>query len=914
MSDVPIRKVPIVLRIGVAAALLSPLCLLGQDRVASADTNACTPASCAYLNPDLAPEVRARDLVGRMTLEEKVSQTMESASAIPRLGVPQYGWWGEALHGVARYGEATMFPQAIGMAATWDTGLIRRIGDIIAVEGRAKYNDAVAHNARERFAGLTFWSPNINIFRDPRWGRGQETYGEDPFLTARSGVAFVRGLQGDDPHYLALVSTPKHFAVHSGPEPLRHGFNVDVSPHDLEDTYLPAFRATITEGKADSIMCAYNAIDKKPACVSDLLLSDHLRSAWKFNGYVVSDCDAVADVYRGHHFAPDDAHASADSLKAGTDLDCGRAYRSLVDAVNQGLLSKQDLDIALVRLFTARMRLGMFDPPERVPFSKLTLADNATAAHSEVAREAARKAIVLLNNKHNMLPLKPGTRIAVVGPTAELIQVLEGNYNGTSTAPVLPLEGLRKQFGPDKVTYSAGSVLAEGFMSPIPSSVLHPTEQSREHGLRGEYFDNTAFQGEPKVSRVDSLIDFDWDHISPAPGIPRLGWCVRWTGVIVPPGPGQYTFSFTMTKPSRPARAAIPPVGPRGEGTTAAATNEPPHVFRLFIDDKVVYDFDEGKPGIVNFADSRPHAIRIEYVRTYYGRNVAVQWTPPAQPLLNAAVDSAKQADVVVAFVGLSPDLEGEEMNVHVPGFNGGDRTDIGLPQVQEDLLKAVKATGKPLVVVLTSGSAIAADWADQNADAVLEAWYSGQAGGAAIAETLAGINNPSGRLPVTFYRDVKDLPPFTDYSMHNRTYRYFDGPVLYPFGYGLSYTTFGYRHAQLTTPTLAAGASTSATVEVRNTGAVAGEEVVELYVAAPGDDGVEHPSLAGFTRVHLAPGEAKRISLDIDPRWISRVDDQGVRHVNPGEYTIWLGGGQPGKGPGTQVKLRVNGSITLPK
>lgn len=898
----------------VAGCLMAIGSSLAQGPATQAKANACTPASCAYLNPDLAPEERAKDLVGRMTLEEKVSQTMDNAAAIPRLGVPQYGWWGEALHGVARYGQATVFPQAIGMASTWDTPLIRRIGDIIAVEGRAKYNDAVSHGLRERFAGLTFWSPNINIFRDPRWGRGQETYGEDPFLTAKTGVAFVRGLQGDNPHYLALVSTPKHFAVHSGPEPLRHGFNVDVSPRDLEDTYLPAFRATIMEGKADSIMCAYNAVDGKPACVSDLLLQDRLRSAWKFSGYVVSDCDAVADVNRGHHFAPDNAHASAESIKAGTDLDCGGAYRDLVQAVHQGLLTTAQLDTALVHLFTARMRLGMFDPPERVPFSKLTIADNATPAHAQVALEAARKSIVLLSNKHNTLPLKQPRRIAVVGPTAELIQVLEGNYNGTPTAPALPLAGMRKQFGAEKVTYSAGSILADGFMSPVPSSVLTPTADSREHGLRGEYFDNISFSGQPKVTRVDSLIDCDWDHISPAPGIPRLGFSVRWSGFITPPGPGHYSFSFRLTKPARPAPRAAAAMDPTGEGSAATATSSAPHLLRIFVDDKQVYDFDEGKPGFeIDFGDTRPHAIRLEYVRTYYDRNLALQWTPPAQPLLDAAVQLAKDADAVVAFVGLSPDLEGEEMNVHVPGFDGGDRTDIGLPAVQENLLKALKGTGKPLVVVLTSGSAIAATWANENADAVLEAWYSGQAGGRAIAETLAGTNNPSGRLPVTFYRDLKDLPPFTDYSMRNRTYRYFNGPVLYPFGYGLSYTTFAYSNAQLSAAEIQAGAPETASVAVRNTGKLAGEEVVELYVAAPGDSGIEHPSLAGFSRVRLAPGESRRMSIDIDPRWISRVDDKGERHIQPGEYTLWLGGGQPGKAAGAEVKLLVKGSTDLP-
>ncbi len=881
----------------VLTALASASTLIGQTGPANPPVvNTCSPKTCAYLDPSLAPDLRAKDLVDRMTLDEMVSQTMDNAAAIPRLGVPAYGWWNEALHGVARIGEGTVFPQAIGMAATWDAPLIGRIGDVIAIEGRAKYNDAIANGIHERFLGVTFWSPNINIFRDPRWGRGQETYGEDPFLTARMGVAFIRGLQGDDPHYLKLVATPKHFAVHSGPEPLRHGFNVDVSPHDLEDTYLPAFRAAITEGQADSIMCAYNAIDGKPACASDLLLRDTLRQAWHFNGYVVSDCDAVADIDRGHHFAPDNTQASVDALKAGTDLDCGRTYATLVDAVHKNLLSEAELKATVVRLFTARMRLGMFDPPERVPFSSITIADNDTPAHRALSLQASRESLVLLSNRHRMLPLRNPGRIAVVGPTAEIVQILEGNYTGTAIAPALPLAGLRQQFGAANVTYSAGSVLAEGLPTPVPSSVLHPSAASTEAGLRGEYFDNTDFSGAPKVVRVDPTLDFDWDHVSPAPGLPHLGISIRWTGVLTAPGPGHYVFSFNRSRPT-------------------AASSSPAHWLRVFLDDELVYDIDDRKPSFaIDFADALPHTLRMEYVRTAFDRNVSLQWLPPAQPLLDAAVASVKQADVVVAFVGLSPDLEGEEMNVHVTGFNGGDRTDIALPDVQQKLLEAVKATGKPLVVVLTSGSAIAANWTQQNADAVLEAWYSGEEGGTAIAETLAGSNNPAGRLPITFYRDIKDLPDFTDYSMRNRTYRYFNGPVLYPFGYGLSYTTFSYSNARLSSASIAAGASISLSAEVHNTGPVAGDEVTELYIEAPGDRGVEHPSLAGFARIHLAPGESQRVTIPVDPRSLGRVDQEGVRRIAAGEYILSLGGGQPGTGEGVQARLRVTSSTDLPR
>jgi beta-glucosidase len=909
---------PVLAAIAPLIGLSVPSQLQAQATVGTAATvNICTPRTCAFLDTKLTPKARASDLVDRMTLDEKVSQTMDNAAAIPRLGVPAYGWWNEALHGVARIGIGTVFPQAIGMAATWDTALIRNIGDVIAVEGRGKYNDAVAHNDRERFLGLTFWSPNINIFRDPRWGRGQETYGEDPFLTSRMGVSFVRGLQGDDPHYLKLISTPKHFAVHSGPELLRHGFNVDVSPHDLEDTYLPAFRAAITEGRADSIMCAYNAIDGQPACASDLLLDDTLRKAWHFDGYVVSDCDAVADINRGHHFAPDDAHAAAVSLKTGTDLDCGRAYSALAAAVHGGLLSDDELNVALVRLFTARMRLGMFDPPEQVPFSKITITDVNTPEHRALALRAAREAIVLLSNPHGTLPLKHPGRIAVIGPTAEIIQTLEGNYTGTATDPALPLARLQQQFGAQNVTYSAGSILADGLPTPVPSSVLHTSATTEEAGLRGEYFDNTDFSGKPSVVRVDPNLDFDWDHVAPAPGVNPLGVSIRWSGVLAVPGPGHYVFSFKGARAARPtvSAPATPHTTVTGESTPVASRNVPASSLRIFVDDKQVYDIDDGNASFaLDLADTQPHALRVEYIRTVFDRNVSLQWLPPAQPLLDAAVASARQADVVVAFVGLSPDLEGEEMNVHVQGFDGGDRTNIGLPAAQENLLEAVKATGKPLIVVVTSGSAIAANWANEHADAVLEAWYSGECGGTAIAETLAGANNPSGRLPITFYRDTKDLPAFTDYSMRNRTYRYFKGPVLYPFGYGLSYTTFAYRDIKLSSNSIAAGAPVSVTATVRNTGGVAGDEVTELYVEAPGDAGVEHPSLAGFGRVHLAPGESKQVTLQIDPRSLSRVNEKGERHIVAGHYTLSLGGGQPETTPGLQAKLLIIGWATLPR
>ena len=888
-----------------ALIVLSAIC----TPVVAQQSAPCTAKTCAYLNPSLSATDRASDLVSRMTLDEKVSQTMDRAVAIPRLGVPGYGWCNEGLHGVAFYGVATTFPQAIGLAATWDTHLMKQVGDAISTEGRAKYNDALRRGDHGRYTGLTFWSPNINIVRDPRWGRGQETYGEDPYLTGRMGVAFIRGLQGNDPRYLKAVATPKHFAVHNGPEPLRHKFNVDVSPHDLEDTYLPAFRAAIVEGHAESIMCAYNAIDKSPACASNLLLKDHLRDAWKFQGYVVSDCDAVGDIVGGHHFAPDNAHAAAVAMRAGDDLNCGSAYRSLVDAVHLGLLKESELDESLTRLFTARIRLGMFDPSSQVAFNKIPMSAVDSSAHRELALQATRESIVLLKN-NGVLPLRHAGRIAVVGPTAEIVQTVEGNYSATAPHPVLPLAGIRKQFSHSKVSYTAGSVLVDGLRATVPSTALHPSASSTATGLKGEYFDNLTFNGRPKLVRVDPNISFSWSQAAPADNFGATQFSVRWTGVIVPLGRGEYTFGF---------RGAPVPSKKLPAATTANTLASPTaSSCRIYLDGKLIVDTAAGiATANLTFTNTQPHAVRIEYVRTGDIRAgndhyVSFDWLPPAQPMLDQALAAARSSDVIIAFIGLSPDLEGEEMNVHVDGFDGGDRTDINLPAAQEKLLEAMKTTGKPLVVVLTSGSAIAANWADRHASAVLEAWYGGEEAGTAIAETLAGDNNPSGRLPVTFYHSTKDLPAFEDYSMRNRTYRYFDGQVLYPFGYGLTYSRFKYERLTLSRPSIAAGDSFMASVLVRNSSAHAGDEVVEIYIQAPGAGRGEHPFLAAFHHVHLAPGQTESIDIPIDARQLSRVNEAGLRKIADGNYTISAGGGQPRYSDDVRAALRVDGTKYL--
>ncbi len=781
-------------------------------------------ALSAYDNPLLPIEQRVADLIARMTLEEKVRQMQHTAPAIRRLDIQSYDWWNEALHGVARSGYATVFPQAIGMAATWDADLVHREGRTISIEARAKYNEAQRDSNHSIYFGLTFWSPNINIFRDPRWGRGQETYGEDPFLTARLGVAFVKGLQGDDPKYLETVATPKHYAVHSGPELKRHGFNVNPSPRDLEDTYLPAFRATVVEGHADSAMCAYNAINGEPACANTYLLQKTLRDDWGFQGYVTSDCGAVEDITAGHHFAPDLEHAAAVAVRAGTDTTCGNEYVELVKAVHDGLIQESDLDTALRRLFTARMKLGMFDPLRAVSFNTIPFSENDSSEHRQLALQAAREAMVLLKNEGATLPLKSTVRtIAVIGPNAESLAALEGNYNGTPSHPVLPVEGIRRQFAKAEVLYAQGSAYVAELPVPVPSTVFHPAENApgeATRGLSAEYYGLGGFSGAPVLKRIDPQIQFDWNAAAPAPGVLASAFAVRWTGTLTPPGPGDYTF---------------------GVEHPSCWHCESEETFRVYLDDKLVSATDKSRGSEVrqfqmHFPDTTPHRFRLEYTHRapLFNGGVTLVWKPPADVLRQEALDIAQRSDVVLAFVGLSPNLEGEEMGIHVEGFNGGDRTDIGLPRAQQDLLEALAATGKPLVVVLMNGSALAVNWAQQHAAAILEAWYPGEEGGTAIAETLAGVNNPGGRLPVTFYASLDQLSPFEDYSMQNRTYRYFGGKPLYGFGYGLSYASFAYSNLKLSSSQVTAGDPLQVEAEVRNTAKVAGDEVAELYLEYP--------------------------------------------------------------------------------
>ena len=860
----------------------------------------------AYLNTNLPAEQRAADLVKRMTLEEKASELVNQARPIPRLGVPGYDWWSEALHGVATNG-TTEFPEPIGLAATFDTAGIHAMAVDISTEARVVHAQSVAANGGDSviFHGLDFWAPNINIFRDPRWGRGQETYGEDPFLTARMGVAFVTGMQGDDPHYFRVISTPKHFAVHSGPEPTRHSADVTVSKHDELDTYLPAFRATVTEGKADSVMCAYNSINGEPACANEFLLQDQLRGKWGFKGYVVSDCGAVHDIFEGHHYQPTQAQASAISLQRGMDNECidfrakvtdDHDYNPYLDAVKGGYLKESDIDRALVRLFTARMKLGMFDPPEMVPYTKIDASELDSAAHREMALKLANESMVLLKND-GTLPLRPrGEKILVVGPLAEQTRVLLGNYNGIPTHTVSILEGMKKEFAADTVNYVPGTGFLSKETETVPSALL--TTGGRQ-GVKASYLKRNivSFTGEKTstegalASRIERGVDIA------AQAIPKAAshvdpLTVVWETTLTPKETGDYN------------------LGVETDG-----------FFRLFLDSKVVVMANyphgvETQTGKVHLDAGKPYEVVVEYQRTgSVAPHLKLVWGKIDRSVNPAVVTAAQDADVVVAVVGITSELEGEEMRVNEPGFKGGDRTSLDLPEPEEDLLKALETAHKPLVVVLTNGSALAVNWANEHANAILDAWYPGEEGGAAVAQTLSGKNDPAGRLPVTFYKSVDQLPPFDDYAMKGRTYRYFDGAPLYPFGYGLSYTKFAY--SDLKVPAGAVNPGEPAVVEatVTNKGTRAGDEVAELYLKFPAVAGAPLLALRGFERVHLEPGASTTVHFELEPRDMSMVTEAGEPIVAEGKYTVSVGGGQPEtEAPGVAGTFSVAGSVTLPE
>jgi beta-glucosidase len=831
-----------------------------------------------YLNHKLTVEQRVEDLVGRMTLDEKIAQMLNQAPAIERLGIPEYNWWGECLHGVARAGLATVYPQAISMGATWNEDLMLRVSTSISDEARAKHHDFVRKGKRSIYQGLTFWSPNINIFRDPRWGRGQETYGEDPFLTGRLAVQFIKGLQGDDPKYFKTIATVKHFAVHSGPEPERHFFDAVADERDFRQTYLPQFEMGIKEGKAYSVMCAYNRYNGEACCGSNSLLNDILRNEWDFDGYVVSDCGGVRDIYANHKIASTPEEAAALAVKSGCDLNCGQVYSHLKTAVEKNLITEQEIDIAVKRLFTARFKLGMFDPPKKVKYTKIPYDVVDCKKHRDLALEATRESIVLLKNENNLLPLDKNIKtIAVIGPNADQWLMLLGNYNGTPSDAITPLRGIKEKLSPNtKVLYAQGCELAEG----VPVFCMVPPEvfftEDNESGLKVEYFDSNDLSSEVLFSSVDENIDANWRDKAPREDMDDDNFGVRWTSELMPVQTGTYRLGVITTCKSR-----------------------------LYLNDELLagsrYHFrgEFGDPRLVQsepieLEAGRKYKIVIEAEETYGDAQVQLVWAKPQPVLKKEALEIAGRAEVVVMCMGLTPRMEGEQMRIQVDGFRKGDRTRLDLPQVQQELIKEIHALGKPVVLVLLNGSALSINWENENIPAIIEAWYPGQAGGQAIADVLFGDYNPGGRLPVTFYKSVEDLPPFEDYSMAGRTYRYFESEPLYPFGYGLSYTSFKYDNLKVDKE-CKIGDTMTVSVDIKNTGDLAGDEVVQLYLSNLNKTvPVPIRSLKGFKRIHLRPGKTKTVKFTISPDAFSIINNENEKVILPGQYLISVGGGQP--------------------
>ncbi len=828
-----------------------------------------------YLNTDLPVEDRVEALISQMTLEEKAQQMLDRAPAIDRLGVPEYNWWNEALHGVARAGLATSYPQAIGFASTWNEDLIFRMATAISDEARAKHHEFARNGTRLRYQGLTIWSPNINIFRDPRWGRGQETYGEDPFLTGRIAVNFIKGLQGDDPDYLKTIATVKHFAVHSGPEPERHTFDAIATERDMRETYYPMFKTGILEGGAYSLMCAYNRVNGDAACASDPLLKDMLRGEWDFDGYVVSDCWALDDIYRNHKLVETAAEAAAAALKSGTDLDCGtQVYPYLVEAVEKGYITEDDIDVSLRRLFTARFKLGMFDPPEKVKYQNIPYDVVDSEEHKELALEVTRESMVLLKND-GVLPLKKDlNKIAVIGPNSNQWDVLLGNYNGFPSEIITPLKGIEQAVGEGtEVLFTEGTPHADGFpiFRIVPSNVFFTEEGQR--GLKAEYFGDRELESEALYTEMVSDLDADWKEKAPREDMNGDDFGVRWTGFIKPEVSGEYQLGMWSTMR-----------------------------YEIYFEDSLLsrsrynYRDEFGDPRMIpapklELEAGKEYKIRIEGHESYADAQLQMVWAGPTEHLEDEAISIAREADAVIMFMGLTPRLEGEEMRVEIDGFSGGDRTDIDLPDAQKELIKKITELGKPTVLVLLNGSALAVNWADKNVPAILEAWYPGQAGGTAIADVLFGDYNPAGRLPVTFYKSVDDLPPFGDYNMENRTYRYFRDDVLYSFGHGLSYTTFRYLKPSISANYIQEEGQVTVSVDITNSGERAGDEVVQLYVGYPGSK-VSRPikDLRGFHRIHLEKGETKTVEFVLkaeDLRYWDPESDKWVLEKTPVKIMI---------------------------
>lgn len=841
----------------------------------------------------LSIEERVEDLVSRLTLEEKVSQMTDHNKAIERLGIPAYNWQNECLHGVAKIADhyVTVFPQPIGLAATWNKDAMFEVGDCISDEGRAIYNEAYRNGDVKMFYGLTYWAPNINIFRDPRWGRGHETFGEDPFLTGQLGKSIVKGLQGNDSIYLKTSACAKHFAVHSGPESLRHEFNTEVNNYDLWDTYLSAFRDLIVDGDVSGVMCAYNAYGGRPCCGNDLLMMDILRNKWNFKGYVTSDCGAIDDFYKYHHTHADTVEAAADAVLHGTDLDCVRdvAFKTLVQGVREGKLSESDIDKAVKRLFTVRFRLGMFDDIEKFKYSNIPLSVLDSKEHKELALKMAQESIVLLKNEQNTLPLNKNIRkLAVIGPNADNDLVLLGNYHGYPSKTTTILQGIKEAVSEDtEVIYEKMTDYLE-LDNFVPLNINNCLFKGKK-GFYVELYDNDKFKGEPVISQKESIDLHYRGKKNIAEGISSLSFSAKYFTSFSPSQSGEYTIKIDTDKD-----------------------------YELYVNNELCMNnnlsdsklkgkytsfFEKGKSYIINLNvkfNGRHGDLKLDI-----GNTVDINLTQLSERV--------KDSDAIIFVGGISPSLEGEENGVQCEGFEGGDRTTIMLPKVQTELMKELKKTGKPVIFVMLTGSAMAINWENDNIPAILNVWYGGQAAGKAIADVLFGDYNPSGKLPITFYKSDNDLPPFTDYNMEGRTYRYFKGKVLYPFGYGLSYTKFKYDNIRVKS-NVSTSDSLRIEVDVYNIGKIKGDDVAQLYIThLDKEPYLPIRALKGFERVSLLPGEKKTISFVLSPRELATFNDFSECSVRPGDLCISVGGGQPYTGTSTvEKKVELIGKVNI--
>ncbi|HOM63961.1 MAG TPA: glycoside hydrolase family 3 C-terminal domain-containing protein [Dysgonamonadaceae bacterium] len=823
-----------------------------------------------FQNVSLSSEERAKDLLSRLTLEEKAALMCDVSEAIPRLGIPKFNWWSEALHGLANNDSVTVFPEPVGMAASFDDDLVYRIFTAVSDETRAKYHKAKrSGQENRRFLSLSVWTPNINIFRDPRWGRGQETYGEDPYLTSRMGISVVNGLQGpSDARYKKLLACAKHFAVHSGPEWSRHVLNInDLNPRDLHETYLPAFKALVQEADVREVMCAYQRLDDDPCCGSTRLLQGILRDDWGFKYLVVSDCGAITDFYTNHKVSSTPVHAAARGVLAGTDVECaGPAYRSLPEAVKRDLVKEEDIDKSLMRVLVGRFDLGDLDNDSLVPWSKIPESIINCEAHRELALEMARESMTLLQNKNTVLPLsKKGKKIAVIGPNANDESMLWGNYNGVPIRTISILEGIKSKVSSDSILYDKGCDLVE---DKVTQSYFSHCSIEGKKGFKATYWNNPDFSGEiVTIQQITEPIKLTTaGQYAFAPGVNLENFSAKYETEFIAPATEEIVFKGGAT--------GYFELSVNGESLRKYSN------WRT-LSSRIPYSVEKGKKYKIEirYAQLNDWQANIEFD---FGKEVDVDYTHLIKKL--------KGIETVIFVGGLSGKLEGEEMPVSYPGFKGGDRTNIELPSVQRNCLNALKEAGKTVIFVNCSGSAIVLEPETESCDVILQAWYAGESGGQAVADVLFGDYNPSGKLPITFYKSSDQLKDFEDYSMQGRTYRYMDD-ALFPFGFGLSYTTFEIGKATPDKTQIKPDESVRLTIPVSNTGKREGSEIIQVYIRKVDDIDGPLKTLKGFSRVHLKAGETKEVKIDLSPSSFEFYDwGQREMTVTPGEYEVYYG------------------------